>query len=141
MLQPLDDALGFIMNRTSTRFKNELGRRFKPYDVTPEQWVVLHRLGEEDGLSQKELAARIFKDQPNTTRILDKLEQKKLIVRSDSRDDRRAFRVHLTDGGKSLLSTLMEIALRVRSDACRGLDDKEMARLKSMLNRIWRNLE
>ncbi|QEM70091.1 MarR family transcriptional regulator [Geobacter sp. FeAm09] len=141
MDQPLDETLGFIITRTSMRYKNELGRRLKPCDVTPEQWVALYRLGEQDGLTQKELADRIFKDQPNTTRILDKLEQKGLISRSDSPADRRALHIHLTDAGRRLLERLMAISRQVREDACRGISERELASLKGTLNKVWSNLE
>jgi DNA-binding MarR family transcriptional regulator len=140
MDQTLDNSLGFIIARTSMRYKNELGRRLKPYDVTPEQWVALHRLMERDGLTQRELADMIFKDQPTITRILDKLERKQLIRRSDSPSDRRSFRVHLTDQGRRLLEQLMVINQQVRKDACQGVTDRELAAFKATLDKIWNNL-
>jgi len=140
MDQLLDSSLGFILTRTSMRYKNELGRRLKPYDVTPEQWVALYRLLEQGGLTQRELADRTFKDKPTITRILDKLEQKQLIKRSDSLTDRRAFRIHLTGQGLHLLEQLMPLSQLVREDACRGVSDRELAALKATLNKIWSNL-
>ncbi len=140
MDQTLDNSLGFIITRTSTRYKNELGRRLKPFDVTPEQWVALHRLREQDGLTQKELADRIFKDQPTITRILDKLERKQLIRRSASPEDRRIFRIHLTDRGGNLLEQLMAVSLQVRESSCQGVTERELAELKATLNKIWSNL-
>jgi len=140
MDQTLDTSLGFIMARASMRYKNELGRRLKPYGVTPEQWVALHRLLEQGGLTQKELAERTAKDQPTITRILDKLEQKRLIRRSDSQADRRAFRIHLTGQGIQLLEQLMPVSQQVREEACRGITDRELAALTATLDRIWSNL-
>jgi len=140
MDQTLDNSLGFIISRTSMRYKNELGRRLKSFDVTPEQWVTLHRLREQDGLTQKELADRIFKDQPTITRILDKLEQKQLIRRSANPEDRRVFRINLTDQGGNLLEQLMTVSLQVREDACQGVTDQELTALKATLNKIWSNL-
>ena len=140
MDQTLDNSLGFILARTSMRYKNELGRRFKPFGVTPEQWVALHKLLEQGGLTQKELGERIFKDQPTITRILDKLERKQLIRRSDSDADRRSFRVHLTGQGIHLLERVMAISQQVREDACQGVTDRELTGLKATLNKIWSNL-
>lgn len=140
MDQTLDNSLGFIMAKTSMRYKNELGRRLKAYDVTPEQWVALYRLLEQGGLTQRELADRTFKDKPTITRILDKLERKKLIRRSDSPTDRRVFRIHLTGKGIHLLEQLMAISQQVREDACRGITERELAALKATLDKIWSNL-
>ncbi len=137
----LDDSLGFVMHRTSLRHKCEMGRRFKAYDITTEQWVALCRLREQDGLSQKELADRIDKDQPNLTRILDKLEQKGLIRRADNANDRRAFFIYLTPAGEALMEKLIPIAERVSIDATDGFTQEESELLKNLLNRIRRNLE
>jgi DNA-binding MarR family transcriptional regulator len=137
----MDGSLSFVISKAALRIKSELGRRIKAYDVTPEQWVLLHRLWEKDGLSQKELAAQIVKDQPNTTRILDKLGQKGLIRRANNADDRRAFVISLTDAGRELVSILFPLVQEVRENACRGVSDEEIALLKSLLNKISKNLE
>ncbi len=136
----LDDALGFIMHRTSLRYRCEMGRRLKTYDITTEQWAALCRLREQDGLSQKELADRIVKDQPNLTRILDKLEQKGLIRRADNANDRRAFLIYLTPEGESLMEKLIPLAVEVSIEALQGLTQEESLLLKSLLDRVWRNL-
>lgn len=49
----LDESLGFIINRTNTKLKNELLHRFREHDVTPEQWSVLNRLWERDGINPR----------------------------------------------------------------------------------------
>ena len=118
-----------------------MGRRLKAFDITTEQWAALCRLREEDGLSQKELADRIVKDQPNITRILDKLEQKGLVTRKDNASDRRAFFVHLTPAGEALLEKLVPIAVEVSVEAFKGITPEEAALLTKLLNRVWRNLE
>jgi DNA-binding MarR family transcriptional regulator len=68
----LDESIGFILNRTNTKLKNEFHQRLKTYNVTPEQWGVLNRLWERDGVSPKELSVSIYKDLPNTVRILER---------------------------------------------------------------------
>ena len=50
------------------RYKAQIWDCLKPYDVTPEQWVILNKLFDEDGISQRELAQRVAKNHPNTTR-------------------------------------------------------------------------
>lgn len=69
----LDESIGFVVNQTALKLRTEMARRLKPFGLTPEQWSVLNRLAEQDGISQRELATRTFKDQPTTARILDKL--------------------------------------------------------------------
>lgn len=137
----LDKSPGFLICKTALRFKGQMGRRLKDFDITPEQWGVISMLWEEDGITQKELSSRIFKDQPNTTRILDKLEQKGVIRRADDMEDRRAFLIFLTDAGRQLRDSLYPVVTKLRLETCKNFTQEEIASLMNMLGRIWDNLE
>lgn len=136
----LDDSLGFLLNKTNTKLKNELLQRFRGHDITPEQWSVLNRLWEREGVTPKELADLIFKDKPNTNRILDKMQVKELIVRKPHPADKRAFQVFLTERGRALRNELVDKARQLNEEATAGIGLKKMAELKEMLNRIFDNL-
>ena len=139
----LDDSFGYIINLAAQRLKYELHQTFqaKGYDITPEQWAVLNRLWEEDGLSQVELAERTFKDKPGTTRILNLLEQKGIIVRRPDENDGRVLRVFLTKSGRELKDKLIPCAEEVLTKSGKNLTKKELAQFKSTLRRILDNLE
>lgn len=136
----MDESLGFIVNRTSVAIKKEFVKRLRPYDLTPEQWSILNRLGEQDGLTQKDLAERTYKDQPNTARILDKLEKKKLIRRADNPEDRRAFLIFLTTRGKEVRESIIPISSKLNEDAAVGLEKEEYSQLIALLNKVHNNL-
>lgn len=135
------ESLGFIISRTNQKLSNYLTRKFKPYDITPEQWGLLNRLWEKDGVSQKELSELSIKDQTTVTRILDKLERKGLIKRQTSPDDRRSFLIFLTDTGRSLENKLVPIAYEVLDEALQGLSEEEIKQMKLLLNKIFMNIE
>lgn len=137
----IDESLGFIINRTNQKLSNYLTRKFKPYDITPEQWGVLNRLWEKDGISQKEISVITIKDQTTLTRILDKLETKGLIKRQTSPDDRRSFLIFLTDAGRSIEDILVPIAYEALDDALQGLSGEEIKQLKVLLNKIFVNVD
>lgn len=137
----IDESLGFIINRTNQKLSNYLTRKFKPYDITPEQWGVLNRLWEKDGISQKEISVITIKDQTTLTRILDKLETKGLIKRQTSPDDRRSFLIFLTDAGRSIEDILVPIAYEALDDALQGLSEEEIKQLKVLLNKIFVNVD
>ena len=44
----MDESLGFIISRTAVSMKKKFAKRLKQYDLTPEQWSLLNRLGEQD---------------------------------------------------------------------------------------------
>lgn len=137
----LDRSLGFVVNRTAQRLAAALGRALAPHDVTPQQWAVLNRLWEADGLSQQDLAERTFKDPANTTRILDKLERKGLVARRPDPDDRRVQLIFLTDEGRRLREVLVPLAQDLLARSTAGVTAAEQATAMRVLRRIDENLD
>lgn len=136
----LNASIGYLISIAGLRYKGEVWKQLKPFDVTPEQWVVLNRLSIEEGVCQRELAERIVKDQPNTTRILDKMEHKGLIRRLPAPRDRRAFLVFLTDEGKRLREELLPVIRKLHKSSMKGFSAEEITLLGSLLERFTGNL-
>ncbi|MDB1922116.1 MarR family transcriptional regulator [Clostridium tertium] len=137
----LDDSLGFILNKLNTKLKNELFKRFKEYEVTPEQWSVLNCLWIKDGITPSELAERIFKDKPNTNRILEKLQMKKLIVRKSNLLDKRSFQIFLTERGWELKDELIPKVTQLLDEATIGIEESKITEIKKILNQMYNNLK
>ena len=139
----LDDSFGYLINLAAQRLKYELHQAFqaKGYDITPEQWAVLNRLWQQDGLSQVELAERTFKDKPGTTRILNLLEKKKIVVRQPDESDGRVLRVFLTKTGRDLREKLIPCAEEVLAKSGRHLTTEQLSQFKRTLHQMLDNLE
>jgi MarR family transcriptional regulator, organic hydroperoxide resistance regulator len=139
----LNESYGYLINLAAQRLKYELHQTFQAqgYDITPEQWAVLNRLWEQDGLSQVELAERTFKDKPGTTRILNLLEKKRIVVRRPDESDGRVLRVLLTKAGKDLKDKLIPCAEEVLAKSGKNLTKEELVQFKMTLRRILGNLE
>src|SRR5918996_3947240 len=139
----LDDSYGYLINLAAQHLKYELHQTFqaKGYDITPEQWAVLNRLWEEDGLSQVDLAERTFKDKPGTTRILNLLEKKGVVVRRPDENDGRVLRVFLTRTGRDLRDKLILCAEEVLTKSGKNITKNEITQFKRTLHRILNNLE
>lgn len=136
----LEESLGFILSKTNSKLKNELFQRFRENDVTPEQWSVLNCLWECDGMTPKEIADKIYKDKPNTNRILEKLELKALVLRRPHPADKRSFQIFLTESGRMLKEELVPIAVGLLNEATKGMEKEKIAQLKALLNAMFDNL-
>lgn len=136
----LEDSLGFILNKTSTKLKNKLLQQFNEYNVTPEQWSVLNCLWVQEGITPKELADIIFKDKPNTNRILEKLRMKSLIVRKPHPIDKRSYQIFLTDRGWALRDELVPKAMQLLEEATIGIERHKIAEMIKLLNQMYDNL-
>ncbi len=140
---PLDRSPGHIIHRLDTVLAAGLHREFQNhgYDLTPEQWGVLSRLWEADGIHQAELAQRAFKDRHNITRILQLLEKNGSIVRRDDPDDKRRQNVFLTGQGKRLQSELTPIVVNYLEKILAGLDGDDLKTMKRIHEHMIRNAE
>lgn len=137
----MTESLIFIVYRTAMKLRTEMMRRLKPFGITPEQLLVLDCLAEQDGVSQRELADRTFKDHPTTTRILDKLMAHGLIRRDDNNTDRRAYFIVITDKGRELCERILPIAEEMNEDAGRGISVENKTRLFALMNHLQKDMD
>ena len=96
-------------------------RRIATYGVTRGQWYFLRVLWTADGLSQRELSARVGMMEPTTAVALRSMERSRLIRRLRADDDRRKVRVFLTAKAKRLRDELLTVARGITADAEQGI--------------------
>ncbi|MBQ5947799.1 MarR family transcriptional regulator [Massilia sp. ST3] len=78
------------------RFSGESVRR---HGLTHAQFDILATLGNTTGMSYKELGERTLITKGTLTGVIERLEQKGLVMRERSNDDKRSFFVRLTAAG------------------------------------------
>ena len=139
----LDQSYGYIVNRAARRLEYKLLQAFKKngHDITPQQWAVLNRLWQQDGISQAEIADSTFKNRPVVTRIIDILEKKGRVVRRRSEQDRRVIRVYLTPKGREYEEKLVPLAKEVLERGRAGITDEELEHMTLALRKIVANHE
>ncbi len=137
----IDDCLGFIANRLVRVFQKAFDKKLVKYNLTSAQFCVLAKLFEEEGMTQTELANRLYIESPTLVRTLDRLEAAGIIERRRSPKDRRAYHIYLTAKGKGLRDLVDEVGFEVHREATKGLTKKQAENLKTALFKIWHNLE
>ncbi|MEW6264883.1 MAG: MarR family transcriptional regulator [Thermodesulfobacteriota bacterium] len=140
---PLDKSPGFLLHRTDRQMAAGLQRAFQAqgHELTAEQWGVLSRLWEEEGIHQSELALRSAKDRHNITRILNVLERNGFIRRRPDHRDKRCFNVHLTAAGRALQRQVTPIVLDYLEKCLAGFTEADVEALRRLHERILGNLE
>lgn len=77
------------------------------FDLTMPQFNILRILrGAKEAINVNTLKERMVEKSPNTTRLMDKLEAKGLIVRSLCKDDRRVVYVEISKAGLKVLKVI-----------------------------------
>ncbi len=140
---PQSDSLGYIVHRLDTLLVSALERAFQGqgFNVTSEQWGVLSKLWEGDGMHQAELSEKVNKDKHNVTRILNLLEGNGFVRRVRDAKDRRLCKIRLTEKGSDLKDKLPGVAKKVLNSAVEGLTHDEVEELWRILERMVKNLE
>lgn len=108
----------------------------KEVGITGPQLLVLQALGSQPGITAKQLSEIVNLSQATVTSILDRLEDKLLISRIRSEEDRRRVFLCLTETGKTTLDDspkAMEDAF-IEKFSC--LDDWEQSLLLSSVQRV-----
>src|SRR4051812_19224628 len=138
----LDNALSYWVHRVYQASRNEMFRLFREegVELTPEQWIVLVRLWEEDGRTQTELGESTYRDRPTMSRILDGMERRGLVARKPHEGNPRAFRVHLTARGRELRKALVPAARGLVRQQLRGIAEEDLKITRATLQRMFENL-
>ena len=138
----LDKATAYIILRMGRLLRMDLSRTLQNAGVgiTPEQWFILFRLYEQDGLSQSDLADKLLNDHPNITRLVDALEAGAYIRRDNDPEDRRRYLLRLTATGRQLVENLFPVVIARRQELFNGLDEQAIEQLHATLKVIEQNL-
>jgi MarR family transcriptional regulator, organic hydroperoxide resistance regulator len=132
---------GYLVRDAHRAFQRLLERRIAPYGVTRGQWYFLRVLWITDGLSQRQLSARVGMMEPTTVIALRSMERSGLILRLRSDDDRRKVRVLLTAKAKRLRNELLGVARSITDEAEAGIAIRDLAGFRRVIARMTDNLD
>ena len=94
--------------RTAETLWNSSRVFFARWELSPSQFNILNLLHDQpSGCSQIELSRQLIMHRSNVTGLVDRLESRGLVRRTDSPTDRRAFTLLLTPAGKKLIGQIL----------------------------------
>ncbi|MBX2815609.1 MAG: MarR family transcriptional regulator [Saprospiraceae bacterium] len=137
----IEEVVLFEIEKTSKLAKMYSQREFDKRQValTVDQWILIKVIEEYGPLTQRALAARVFRDPASVKRTLDLLESKELISRKPDDQDRRQHQVELRDRGISLIKELMPMISQHRKQSTAGFSATEKQELVRLLKRMQDN--
>lgn len=129
----IEKSIGFMLAKAYQRGWATLREEIEQYDLTPPQFALLSFLWQQDGLTQVELSEKGQVDRSTTGGLIDRLERDGLLERRQHPQDRRAYKIYLTERGKSMEDTLSACAERSLKRFTAGLNEGELNELRRML--------
>lgn len=136
-------GFGYLVNKAGLYFKINVLKCFKEnnFGVTIEQFAVLYFLSKENGLYQRQLAKLALKDRPNITRLIDILQKKGFVYRKTDPNNRRIFKIFITDEGINQVETIHPYLIEVNKRAVEGISEEEQELFRGILEKICENLD
>jgi MarR family transcriptional regulator, organic hydroperoxide resistance regulator len=138
---PLAGSSGFLVRDANRAFQRLLEKRIADYGLKRGQWYFLRVLWTEDGLSQRELSARVGTMEPTTVIALRSMEKSGLIRRERSADDKRKAQVWLTTKAKRLRDELLSVARGITDAAEAGVSRDDLTKFRRVIAHMTRNLD
>lgn len=102
-----EEAAYIALVRTAEALSRPVAQLLKTQELSPAQYNVLRILrGSPEGLTCGEIGSRMITRDPDITRLLDRMERRKLISRHRDSKDRRVVLARITSEGLDLLARL-----------------------------------
>ena len=134
-------SLGYLIRRLHVHLLPRAEGLFGNSDLTFTQWIMLMAL--RDGIADTcgEISKHLGHDTGATTRLIDQMEERGLIARTRSTEDRRVVHLAITGAGKALVKTLTPRIVDFWNETLNGFSAEEFSQLVSLLTRLADRIE
>ena len=124
--------------KTSAFISEMILSGLKPYEISEQQFNVLRILRGQKGIAANLFTVqdRMVHKRSNTTRLIDKLIQKKLVKRNVCIKNRRKIELFITEDGLDLLKKIDPISDEIEKKILSNISSQDLNSLISILNLI-----
>jgi len=132
----LREHTGFWLRFVSNHVSQAFARRLLASGVTVAEWVVLREMFDEEETAPSVLAERMGMTRGGVSKLVERLVGKKLVRRSERRDDRRYQSIALTAAGRAMVPKLATLGDENDAEFLAPLTVKERAALMSVMKKL-----
>ena len=124
------------LQRTADVLMQGIEAVLKPFLLSPTQYNVLRILrgAGPEGLACRQIGERMLTRDPDITRLLDRLEARKLVTRSREQKDRRVLTTRITEAGLEILKQLDAPIAQAHRKQLGHLGEARLRTLSSLLD-------
>ena len=140
MKETFEENIGLLIHDVARLLRVLYDRQMASIGLTRSQWWLLTYLFFKDGINQSELAILMDMEKAPLSRLLDRMEKKRWVIRKNENKDRRTKNIYLSESIKPLISSMRDKAAEYRSESLSILTDKERNKLKDILQILKKDL-
>ncbi|WP_287242810.1 MarR family transcriptional regulator [Pseudoalteromonas sp.] len=139
-LDPVQD-LGRLVSYLRSNLVTHLDNALEDKELTSAQYIVVVLLARGKVNTLAELCEHMMYDRGAMSRLLSRLEDKGLVAKKQSVEDRRSTLLCLTEKGQQLYPEILPTVNDIYRKALTGFSDDEQKQLASLLFRAIHNLK
>ena len=139
----LKGRIGSLIYITGTLIRGFSTQTFteKEFELTPDQYVILNLLLENDEIMyQRQLAEIMFKDRANISRIIDIMHRNGLIEKIPDSNGRRIYKLVVTEKGKEIRNRVLPTDKELRAVITENISEEELNSIFHILEKMNKNI-
>jgi DNA-binding MarR family transcriptional regulator len=120
-------------------WRSQMNKMLKGKDFSSSQVVFILTIGDNEGISMKDVCSTIGADKGLTTRVIRTLIEKGLVVnRSESS---RTYKLYLTEAGREAYDLSTNVLDKAIEQLLEGLDEKDLEDMRRITEKIERRID
>lgn len=138
----LNKQVGMFLNLVHNRFKQYVAGIFEDegLNITPEQFLVMDALWDEGVLTQQQIADYLLKDKNSVVKLVDGLEDRKLVRRASNPKDRRQNLIEVTEYAIGIKDKVTKVAMEAVDKIINGITREDMQTFIKVLSKMAENM-
>lgn len=136
-----EDSVGYLIAGLRTRMHRTLDAELGKLGFTAAQWPILRAVAKDKTPIAAELCRKLNYDTGSMTRMLNRLEEKGVIVREPSNEDRRVVRLRMTPAGRRVYPKLRDTVVKLLNQMLGDIPADEVRHALALLGRMQSNLD
>ena len=128
--------LFIVLSRAHRAFNDVVNKHISTFKLNPTEFAVLELLYHKGDQPLQQIGGKILLASGSITYVVDKLEQKGLLVRKACPKDRRVTHAQITDKGKQLIEEIFPPHEERINEIVSVLTDEEKSMVTELLKKV-----
>lgn len=125
-----------VLMRASKSVEERIKKDIKSYGVSITEFTILEALYHKGDLTVNQICDAVLINSGSMTYVIDKLQQRGLLERITSEEDRRVIHVRITNQGKELMDDIFPKHEKVIEKVFEDVNSEELESVIDILKRI-----
>ena len=140
MQKTSDDNIGYYIGQIYRKGLTTISNELQEFGIGSGQYAFLLQLYQKDGINQEKLSTLLSVDKTTVARAVKKLEEKQLIYRIRDEQDKRCYKVFVTEKAWNIKEHVLRKVNIWDETIKKNLTNEEEAQMLYLLRKITDNL-